>query len=246
MRHFSVGLLLLVFLLSGLGVVVSRGHADETEPERRMMIALDLMDLKIPGEGSGDEMELPPIQGAEGSEAEAEPPTPPPEPAKVERSRRETPEASRSAQSPAPGLTPFLLEDPGVGDGSTRPGTETTEYRAPETLPGEFPAELKTIPPPPSRAEGLKLPSETGSSASGGSDVPEIPMLKSQDQGQRLPVGQDSSLTMKPLPDLRGTSGVGRDSGYSPEPRRPEDYLQVREDLDAQLIDLYERYYRDR
>ena len=71
-------------------------------------------------------------------------------------------------------------------------------------------------------------------------------MLKSEDQGQWLPVGQDSSLTMKPLPDLRGTSGASRDSGYSPEPRRPEDYLQVREDLDAQLIDLYERYYRDR
>jgi hypothetical protein len=83
-------------------------------------------------------------------------------------------------------------------------------------------------------------------SASGGSDVPEVPLLKSEDRGQRAPVGQDSSLTLKPLPDLRGTPGASRDSRPSPERRRPEDYLQVREDLDAQLIDLYERYYKDR
>ena len=83
-------------------------------------------------------------------------------------------------------------------------------------------------------------------SASGGSDVPEVPLLKSEDRGQRVPVGRDSSLTMKPLPDLRGTSGASRDFRPSPERRRPEDTLQVREDLDAQLIDLYERYYKDR
>jgi hypothetical protein len=232
MRHVSVVLFFTVFLLSGWGVVASRGQANETEPERRTMIALDLMDLEIPGEGSGDEMELPPIQGVEKSE--------------VERIWPETPEASRSDQSPEPGLVPFLLEDPGVGGGSTWPGTETTGDRAPETLTGEFPAELKTVSPPPSHAESLKLPSGMDASASGGSDVPEVPLLKSEDRGQRAPVGQDSSLTLKPLPDLRGTPGASRDSRPSPERRRPEDYLQVREDLDAQLIDLYERYYKDR
>jgi len=82
--------------------------------------------------------------------------------------------------------------------------------------------------------------------ASGGSDVPEVPLLKSEDWGQRVPVGQDSSLTMKPLPDLGGTSGASRDSRPSPERRRPEDTLQVHEDLDALLIDIYERFYKDR
>jgi hypothetical protein len=85
-----------------------------------------------------------------------------------------------------------------------------------------------------------------GASASGGSDVPEIPLLKSEKPGQQVTAGQDASLTMKPLPDLRGTAGASRDPGPSPERRKPEDYLQVREDMDAQLIDLYERYYQDR
>jgi len=246
MRHLSVVLFLTVCLLSGWGLVASPGQANEMEPEQRTMIALDLMDLEIPGEGSGDEMELPPIQGAEKSEMEPEPATPPWEPAEVERSRPETPEASRSVQSPEPGLAPFLLEDPGVGGGSTRPGTETTGYREPETLTGEFPAELKTVSPPPSSAERLKLPSGMDTSASGGSDVPEVPLLTSEDRGQRLPVGQDSSLTMKPLPDLRGTSGASPDSRPLTERQRPEDYLQVREGLDAQLMDIYERYYKDR
>ena len=246
MRHVSVVLFLTVYLLSGWGVVASRGQENETDPERRTLLALDLTDLEIPGEDSGDEMELPPIQGAERREAEPEPPTPPQEPAEVEWSRPEIPEASRSAYSPEPGLVPFLLEDPEFGGGSTRPGTETTGDRAPETLTGELPAELKTVSPPPTHAESLKLPSGMDSSASGGSDVPEVPLLKSEDRGQRLPVGQDSSLTMKPLPDFVGTSDASRDSRPSPERRRPEDTLQVREDLDGQLIDLYERYYKDR
>jgi hypothetical protein len=83
-------------------------------------------------------------------------------------------------------------------------------------------------------------------SASGGSDVPELPLLQSEDQGQRVPVGQDSSLTMKPLPDLSGASGPSLYSRPSPERRRPEDYLRLHESLDAQLIEIYERYYRDR
>jgi hypothetical protein len=83
-------------------------------------------------------------------------------------------------------------------------------------------------------------------SDSGGSDVPEVPLLTREDRGQGVPAGQDSSFTMKPLPDLRGTSGASRDSATSPERRRHEDYVQVREDLDARLIDLYERYYKDR
>ena len=246
MRNASVVLLLTVFLLSQGGVVASRGQANETDPERRTMIALDLMDLEIPGEGGGDEMELPPIQGAERSEVEPETPTPLREPAQVEWSRSEIPEAGRSAHSPGPGLDPFLLEDPGFGGGSTRPGTETTGDRALETVTGEFPAELKTVSPPPSRAESLKLPSGMDASASGGPDVPEVPLLETEDRGQRVPVGQDSSLTMKPLTGLRGMPGASRESRPSPERRRPEDYLQVREDLDAKLIDLYERYYKDR
>jgi len=84
-------------------------------------------------------------------------------------------------------------------------------------------------------------------SASGGPDVPEVPLLESEDRGQRVPVGQDSSLMMKPMTDLRGMpSGASREPRQSPERRRPEDYLQVREDLDAQLIDIYERFYKDR
>jgi hypothetical protein len=243
MRHLSVVLFLVVCLLSGLGFFASRGLANETEPERRTMIALELMDLEIPGEGSRDEMELPPIQGAEKSEMEPERPTPPREPAEVETSRPETPEASRSVQSPEPGLVPFLLEDPGVGGGSTRPGTEMAGDRAPETLTEEFPAELKTVSPPPSRAETLKMPSVGDASGSGD---PDLPLLKDLEGSQEVSVGRDSSLTMKPLPDLRGSSSGGRDAGGSQEPRQPEDYLQVREDFDEQLVDLYERYYKGR
>jgi len=246
MRHVSVVLLLAIFLLVGWGVVQSRGQANATGPGGGTLVALDLMDLEIPGEDSGDEMELPPIQGTQKSEVEPEPQAPPVEPAEVEPSRYEAPEASRSAQSPAPGLTPFLLEDPGVGDGSPRWGAEATVDPAPEILPGDFPAELKTVPPPPSRAESLKLPSGTDTSASGGPDVPELPLLRSEERGQRDPLGQDSPFTMKPLPDLSGTSGARRDPAPSTERRRPEDYLQVRENTDAQLIDIYERYYKDR
>ena len=179
MRHIAVVLILAVFLLSGWGVPVSRGQANETEPGQWQMIALDLMDLEIPGEEGGSEMELPPIQGEERSELEPEPSAPPPEPVEVERSSPEIPEPSRAAQSPAPGLAPFLLEDPAAGEGrSPQSGTDATRDRAQETLPADdFPAELKTVPPPPSRAESLKLSSETGASASGPSEAPEIPLL---------------------------------------------------------------------
>jgi hypothetical protein len=246
MRHLSVVFVLSVGLLAGWGLVASRGLATETEPGRQMMIALDLMDLEIPGEGSGDEMELPPIKGVEKSDLEPEPTTPTREPPEPEWSRPETPEVNRSVHSSEPGLVPFLLEDPGVGGGSTRPGAVTTGDLAPEAPTGEFPAELKTVSPPPSRDERLKLPSGMDTGDSGGSDVPEVPLLTSEDPGQRVPMGQDSSLTMKPLPDLRGTSGASRDVRPSPKDRRPENYLQVREDLDAKLIDIYERYYKDR
>ena len=202
MRHVSVVLLVAVFLVSGLAVVAGHGHANEADSEGRQMIALDLTDLEITGEGSGSEMELPPIQGAEGSEVEPEPPPPPPEPAEVERSQLEIPAETRPVPSPDPGLAPFLLEDPGEGSAvSTQPRKETAEAPVTETSTEEFPAELKAVPPPPSRAESLKLPSEEDVSAStSGSDEPELPVLKDPGGGQTVSVGQDSSLTMKPLP----------------------------------------------
>jgi hypothetical protein len=244
MTRLFVVLLVAVFLISGLGLVAGRGHANEAESEGPQMIALDLTDLEIPGEGSESEMELPPIQGTEGSEMEPEPPAPPPQAAEVEKSQIRIPAATRPVESPDPGLAPFLLEDPGDARAvSTRPSKETVEAPVTETSTEEFPSELKTVPPPPSRAESLKMPSAGDASGSG---EPELPVLKDLEGSQEVSVGRDSSLTMKPLPDLRGSSSAGRDSGGSQERRRPEDYLQVSEDFDEQLVDLYERYYKGR
>ncbi len=246
MRHVSVIFLITVFLFSGWSIDESWGQVSETEPEGWTTIALDLMDLEIPGEGSGDEMELPPIQGEESREAEPAPSTDQQSTPEVERSMGEFPEMSRSVPPASPGVVPFLLEEPGFESEATRRGTEPPIERAPATLAEELPAELKTVPPPSSLAETLKLHSGADMGAPGRSDAPEIPLLKGEVQGQQVPLGQDSSLTMKPFPDLSGTQSAGPSARpYQPGPR-PEDYLQVREDIDARLIDLYERYYKDR
>lgn len=248
MRHFFVGCLLAVFLLSGGAVVPSSGQGRDTESEKQTTIALDLMDLDIPGDGGGDQMDLPPIQETERPVDVAEPPAPQPKPAEAELSGTEMPEAGRSVQSPMPGMVPFLLEGAGSGTGTTRAATKPTGGPDPEALIQELPAELKTVPPPPSRAESLKLPSGLDVGPSGEPAVPEIPLLKGQDRGQQTPMsgGQDSSLTMKPFPDLDEAPGASRDLRPSRAGRRPEDYLQIREDIDSRLIEIYERYYKDR
>jgi len=247
MRTAFVVLLLTLFFVSGWGVAAGLGQENETEARGWTTVALDLMDLEIPGEGGEDEMELPPIQGAEPSEVEAEPPAPSREPAEVESSPFAAPEVSRSVYEPAPGLSPFLLEEPaGVAEGAVPAGTRAGGAGTAETPTEEFSYELKTVSPPPAHGERLKLPSGMETSAAGSSDVPEIPLLKGEERGYQVPEGQDASLKMKPFPDLSGTAGARRGARVSPQRRRPEDSLQVHEEMDARLIDLYERYYKDR
>ena len=245
-----MGCLLVVFLLPGWGVFPSSGQERETVSEKQTTVALDLMDLDIPGEGGGDQMDLPPIQESEEPSDVARPPAPQQEPAEAELGKTEMPQAGRSVSSPMPGMVPFLLEGAGAGrgGGTTGAATKATEGPDPETLIKELPTELKTVPPPPSRAESLKLPSGLDAGTSGETSVPEIPLLKGEDRGQETPApgGQDSSLTLKSFEDSREAHGAGRVSKPSRVGRRPEDYLQVREDIDSRLIEIYERYYKDR
>lgn len=250
MRYISAVGLLVVFLLSGGGLSLSSGQMTETESQKQTTVALDLLDLEIPGEGDGDQMDLPPIQETERPAENAEPAAPQPEPPGAEFSRTEIPEAGRSAPSPMPGMAPFLLEEGGAGlGGRTRATTQPTEGTDSETLLQEVPAELKTVPPPPSRAENLKLPSELDGGPSGEEMVPEIPLLRDDEGGEPSPVpgGQDSTLTMKPFTESGEVSRAGRrGAGPLREGRRPEDYLQVREEIDSRLIEIYERHYKDR
>ena len=244
MRYVPLAFLVWLFLLSGWTVAPGSSPEGGAERQEARRIALDLTDLDIPGPGGGDEMELPPIQGTD----RQEPAVPSRKPVEVERRENEVPAVSRPVPSPAPGMAPFLLDEAEVESGTTRVGSERPANRAPEVRGEEFPAELKALPPPPSRAESLKLPPGMDASASVKSDVPEIPWLEDEGGGQQGPLtsGRDGALTMKPFPDLRGTSTAGRVSRPSSHALRPEDTLQVREDIDAKLIDLFERYYKDR
>jgi hypothetical protein len=238
-----------LLLFSGWGVVASGGEEIEAEVGGRTRIALDLMDLEIPGEGSGDEMELPPIQGSGSREETPVPPEAPSEPVTFERPEQGIPERTRSVQSPSRGLAPFLLDEPVLRGEGARPETAPSVGGTSQDLTEEFPAELKTVPPPPSRAESLKLLPGMDVGGADRSDVPEIPLLKGEDWAQQPPASAepDSSLTMKPFPDLRGLSETSPGvAGSSPKERRQEDYLQAREDIDKRLIDLFERYYKDR
>jgi hypothetical protein len=249
MRRISIGCLLAVFLLSGGGVAEGNGKVRKTGSEKRTLIALDLMDLDIPGEGGGDQMDLPPIQETERPAEVTEPPAPQSKPEEEDLSRTNVPEPRSSDLSTMPGMAPFLLEEAGDGLGTTRAETGAAEGPSPEALLQEVPVELKTVPPPPSRAESLKLPSGLdGGASSGGTAVPEIPLLKDEDSGPKTPVagGQESPLTMKPFSGLQDAPVAGRNFRPSREGRRLEDYLQVREEIDARLIEIYERYYRDR
>jgi hypothetical protein len=249
MRIVSIGCLV-VFLLFAGGVSLGSGQVRETESEKWTTVALDLMDLEIPGEEGADQMDLPPIPESKRPADVVEPKAPEPEPPEAELSRTEVPEAEVSVQSPAPGMAPFLLEegDFGRGGGKTRAATASTGEAAPEILLEELPTELKAVPPPPSRAESLKLPSELDGGASGEAAVPEIPLLKVDDSGGAAPVpgGQDSSLTMKPFTELREVPEVEPNSRPARKGRTAEDYLQVREEIDSRLIEIYERYYKDR
>jgi hypothetical protein len=213
-----------------------------------MMIALDLMDLDMPGEGGGDQLELPPIEESVSPADEATPSIPEQEPAVVERTRTEMPAARTPVQSPLPGIAPFLLEGSGRGAGTTKAATEPAGTSDLETALEEMPAELKTVPPPPSRAGSLKLPSGTDVRASGEADLPEIPLLKGEDRGPQttLPGGQGSGLTMKPMEGLDGTPVASPDGRPSRRGRRAEDSLQVREDFDSRLMEIYERFYKKR
>lgn len=237
-----------VFLFPGRSVVASPGQAGGREGETRTRVALDLTDLDIPGKGGEDEMELPPIQGTDGRKPEGASAAPSEKPPEMDRGKNEMPTGSRSAPLSTPGLAPFLLDEPDAGGAKTRAGSEQVGDRGSEAPADELPAELKALPPPPSHAESLKLPPGTEGSASGRAGVPEIPLLDEGDRGQPVPgrPGQDGSLTMKPFPDLRGTSTAGRASRPSSRELRPEDTLQVHEDIDAKLIDLFERFYKDR
>ena len=250
MKRILTGSLLSLFILSAGGPVTTRGQAEGSEPGDRTWVALDLMDLELPGEGDGDQMELPPIeQPKPPDETKAVPSESEPPPARVESTRTQTAAPTGAAESPSPGIAPFLLEGTGERAGTTRPAATSAEGLDAEIPVEEIPTELKTIPPPPSRAESLKLPSGEDASGSGDSDVPEIPLLTGEEAGgQETPVsgGQDSSLTLKPLSDLSVDSGTGRRKASAQDGRRQEDYLQVREDIDSRLIDIYERYYKDR
>lgn len=243
MRTVSAAFFLFACLLSASAA--DPAHAQVLEGNRggAIRVALDLMDLEIPGDGSGDEMELPPIEGMEAREEGVERP-----PAEAPRRERTIPEAGGPVDSPAVGIVPFLLEEPEGERGGSRAGGTSGEEPASVTRPEEIPVELKTVAPPPSLAESLKLPAGSDPRDGGPSDVPEIPLLKGEDLGQRGPEssGQDPSLTMKPLPDLQGVPvGSGRGASLQP-PRRPEDSLQAREEIDTRLIEIFERYYEDR
>ncbi len=249
MRHFAVALSIAALLLAPWGTAPSLGQETGRRAAGRMMIALDLMDLEIPGEGGGNEMELPPIQETERPEVEAVPSSPPERDGGFEPGRAELPPAGISSPSPGPGLAPFLLEEADMGGDKGRAVTEPAGGRSSGALVEDLPAELKAVPPPPTHAESLKLPSGMDGSPSRGSDVPEIPLLKGGDRGQPTSPpagGGDSFLTLKPLPDRGGTPGARLDARATRERRRPEDYLQVREEIDSRLIEIYERYYKNR
>ncbi len=249
MKRIVAGSLLSLLIVSAGGTVTTRGQAEGSEAGKRMLFALDLMDLELPGEDDGDQMELPPIEPSKPPVKEAGPSAPEPPPTRVESTGTQTAAPTGSAESPSSGIAPFLLEGPVGGAGRTRPPATSAEGLDAEIPVEEIPTDLKTIPPPPSRAESLKLPSGEDASGSGGSDIPEIPLLTGEEGGGlKTPVsgGQDSSLTLKPLSDLSGESGTGRRQAPAQAGRRQEDYLQVREEIDPRLIDIYERYYKDR
>jgi hypothetical protein len=262
MRRVSIGCLLATTLLSLGSAVVGDAQAREPSVDETMMIALDLMDVDIPGEGSGDQLELPPIEEPVIPAKEAPPSTPEPvipakeappsipekEPVVVERTPAPMPATRPPAQSPMPGIAPFLLEGPDRGAGTTKASTKPAGTKDVEAALQEVPAELKTVPPPPSRPGSLKLPSGTDVRGSGEADLPEIPLLKGADKGQEMPVPGTlgSGLSMKPMQGLDGAPVVSPDAGSSEPSRRAADYLQIHEDFDSRLIDIYESYYKDR
>jgi hypothetical protein len=202
------------------------------------------MDLDIPGEGSGEGMDLPPIQEKERPDEENVPPETARQPAEGERDRGGVEEATRSAESPKGGIVPFLLEEPEVRRGATGAGSGTTAEPASGESLEDIPVRLKTVSPPPSHADSLRLHPGAETSEGGPSQAPEIPLLKGADRGQS---GPEPSLMMKPLPDVPGHSEARRPAATLSQPsRRPEDTLQVREDIDARLLEIFERYYRSR
>lgn len=248
MRRLSIGCLLVATLLWLGGVVVGSAQAREPGSDKPMMIALDLMDLDIPGEGSGDQLELPPIEEPMSPVEEATPSIPEQKPVVDERAQTEMPAARSPVQSPLPGIAPFLLEESGRGTGTTKAATKPAGTRDLGTALEEIPAELKTVPPPPSRAGSLKLPSGADAAVAGEADLPEIPLLKGEDRAQQGPVpgGYGSGLTMKPMQGLDGAPVVSPDARSSQQARQAEDYLQVREDFDSRLFEIYETFYKKR
>jgi hypothetical protein len=248
MRRGFVFCLLAAQLLSSGGAVMSSAQVREFGSDEQMMIALDLMDLDIPGEGSGDQMELPPIEEPVTPADEALPSIPEQKPPEVERTRTGMPADRAPVRSSGSGIAPFLLDESRSGAGVTEAATRPPRTDDFESALEEIPAELKTVPPPPSRSESLKLPSGTGVQVSGEADLPEIPLLKGEDRAQPTPVsgGQGSGLSMKPIQGLDGTPVLSPDSRSPRQTRRAEDYLQVREDYDSQLFEIYDRFYKKR
>lgn len=237
-------LLLLVVLLAPSvagGVPRDPAMVSGTDPVP-YLLCLDLMELEIPGDKGGEQLDLPPLRDAREPERKAPTPAvrtePPAQPPSGVRSREE------AAPPPAPGLSPLMLPEPERGRVGTRLPGEAA-YPPPK---GDLSTDLKPVAPPRSRPGELKVPAEGGATPRSQESAPDLPLLR-RGQGGPRPLGEpgrDSVLTLKSAtggsPErtapLEIGGGVSSDfsmrSGGVPEP------------IDPILERIYERYYKHR
>ena len=223
-------------------------------------ICLELMDLDSPEQGQ-EEMELPPLKaGEEEKPARGEAPA-----SKVlsvpetRRSGEPVPKADvalpplkmpagvweepvRKA-APAVGLSPMILPPPPpiITEQELMP----LKALEPRGVATKEPASLKAVAPPAARDQGLKLPS-SGAGSPVESSPPEMPILVGTGDREEPQALMAPPLPVKPVQktaasqDSQGAPGVLAEADAAKKTAAPG------EDLDSKLVEIYERFYRNR
>ncbi len=237
LRPLLQGLAVALLLRAPAGAVVAvpAVRTGGVPAEGRTRVALDLMDLDVPGEGGGDRLELPPLEEPSKPAPEPAPPSSPKAGGVEGEKGREVPPPRASSPPEPPDLVPLLLP-------------ETEEVQAPRPAGGEaaeeIPIELKAVSPVPVDSERLKLPSAGAEGGGGEGGIPEMPLLPdSGGAGGPEPAPPVSVMPLKPLPGLEGKGIRSGGSVHSGKSRRPEDFLRFHEEMDTHLIEIYKRFY---
>jgi len=255
MRRIFPSIFVLLLLSGSVRAAPGPGSVSAGFSEEGVRVCLELMELEAPESGSSSQMELPPLRSPE--EPQKETLTPPKSQDPGEKERRKALEKVAPVETPKRGALPAGTVAPGLEPLPMRPSGESHEPVGSALLPEEeevepavlpfqeIPGQLKEMPAPDSGPLQLSVP--TAAAPPERAQAPEIPLLGevpvasgsrgSSEKGMALPL-------MAPGESSTAPRNADVDSRVLLQSDSPEKYLDHHEEIDADLIRIYRRFYR--